>query len=850
MSLSLAQIAVDHVKTGTKAVVGDSVADCSLSLIRESVRSGRPSIICINGDRFAVVGEDEDGLYLHDGNNPAFYTDDSILSSGYDGAATILIEPPPEPKKSVFIRTPENEELNENLSKSIAENIHLIDNVCSVPDSWLPSHPVILTFKSPGEFETKEKIRGMTVGPQIMIFDHNDIPSIFYHELGHVYYASRLTESEKEEIDSIHKAQAGKFPPIFQSEWWHKTPEEMFATIYMWQLKSLAIDPGYASILEKFFPIGWALLHRIHARVHGELNREAEFERRKSDLQSLLKIPVSTRVGAQLHKAIMPMKSDQPIAMPASIQYDELARHKSHSWVEILNGDFAGKIVIMRQGYIDVPFMKATSNSHLIPKKILVRSKKGKTFERTVMVNPFDVIKEDKDKRAGHLARYERGIESLKAHGKSKNQIKESIIGLGLSDIATARLLVSLDTKFPIDIETDGTEPAPKNAIESVTKIIKDNQPSYPEKKEGKENPIHTIDIDKIKPEEGGQYRKKFDRASLLILAESIAEQGLLQPIVVRPDKKDKNIYRIIGGERRWRAMNILKEQGRLPEGTMNVVIPSKDGKEITDLEKDLMQLTENYVRADPTPLETAAKLQSILDQPDDVTGKKLTIKELVNKMGGNLSDQKIRGYLLLNKLDPTLKKLLESGDLGRSMGQLLGGIEEPNKQVQVFSLAMRKGWSVKQTANYIRDIRDQGTFFNLEDTLSDKQNRAAAELEKQGGKETSGQLNQRLQKFIQNQADFVKKFLDNDGVGLSTLGAIVAGDAEKGIAQVEQIMVEMQSVLNKMKAKNQAMNEPGLFMKAQRWANQVKLNRAYQALLTEWRQVQDAFSEYAINNK
>ena len=98
--------------------------------------------------------------------------------------------------------------------------------------------------------------------------------------------------------------------------------------------------------------------------------------------------------------------------------------------------------------------------------------------------------------------------------------------------------------------------------------------------------PIDQIHADRANP------RRTFDEAALEELAESLKHQGLLQPILVRKDGKG---YRIIAGERRWRAA----QKAGLTE--LPVII-----REASDAEAYELALVENIQRADLNPLEEA----------------------------------------------------------------------------------------------------------------------------------------------------------------------------------------------------------------------------------------------------
>ena len=105
-------------------------------------------------------------------------------------------------------------------------------------------------------------------------------------------------------------------------------------------------------------------------------------------------------------------------------------------------------------------------------------------------------------------------------------------------------------------------------------------------------------------PEYGKSLKKRFNKESLDELTNSIKEQGLIQPIVVRPDKSSSNKYEIIAGERRW----IASQNAGLHE--VPVVILNVD--DVKSLE---FAIVENVQRQDLNPIEEARGYQRLIDE-------------------------------------------------------------------------------------------------------------------------------------------------------------------------------------------------------------------------------------------
>jgi len=110
-----------------------------------------------------------------------------------------------------------------------------------------------------------------------------------------------------------------------------------------------------------------------------------------------------------------------------------------------------------------------------------------------------------------------------------------------------------------------------------------------------------TLPINEIIPNKE-QPRKTFDEAALNELADSIAQHGVLQPLLVRP--LTTGGYQLVAGERRWRASRIagLKE--------VPVIV-----KELTDTEAMQLAIIENLQREDLNPIEEAEGLQALIDK-------------------------------------------------------------------------------------------------------------------------------------------------------------------------------------------------------------------------------------------
>jgi ParB family chromosome partitioning protein len=152
---------------------------------------------------------------------------------------------------------------------------------------------------------------------------------------------------------------------------------------------------------------------------------------------------------------------------------------------------------------------------------------------------------------------------------------------------------------------------------------------------------VENIALNKLSP---GQYqpRKSFDEKSLQELADSIIEQGLMQPIIAR---KKENNYEIIAGERRWRAAKLAKLE------TIPVIV-----REINDRTASIIALIENMQRVDLSSIEEAEGIKKMIDEFG------MTHEEASDAVGKSRSA--ITNLLRLLQLTDFVKEKLISGDI------------------------------------------------------------------------------------------------------------------------------------------------------------------------------------------
>lgn len=187
------------------------------------------------------------------------------------------------------------------------------------------------------------------------------------------------------------------------------------------------------------------------------------------------------------------------------------------------------------------------------------------------------------------------------------------------------------------------------------------------------------IDIDKIFVNEN-QPRTIFDDEKIEELANSIKENGLIQPLIVR--KQNRN-YQIIAGERRYRACKLVGLK------TVPCII-----KDIDDKQMDTYAIIENIQREDLTPIEEANAYKTLLE----TYGMSQT--ELASKVGKKQST--IANKLRLLKLSDEVKEALKAKTITERHARAMLSLDQ-DKQETILHQVIDKSLNVKQTENLIK---------------------------------------------------------------------------------------------------------------------------------------------------
>ncbi|MDI1471761.1 MAG: ParB/RepB/Spo0J family partition protein [Thermodesulfovibrio sp.] len=196
-----------------------------------------------------------------------------------------------------------------------------------------------------------------------------------------------------------------------------------------------------------------------------------------------------------------------------------------------------------------------------------------------------------------------------------------------------------------------------------------------------KEEILQEIEIERIIPGTS-QPRTDFNEEALKELAQSIKEKGIIQPIVV--SRVGDGTFRIIAGERRWRASKIAGLE-RIP-----AVI-----KDVSPVEAIEIALIENIQREDLDPVETASAFDKLIREFN------LTQEELSTRVGKDRAT--IANYLRILKLPDEVKHYLKQGTITMGHAKAILSIEDTQRQIEIANIVARKSLSVRQTEELVK---------------------------------------------------------------------------------------------------------------------------------------------------
>jgi ParB family transcriptional regulator, chromosome partitioning protein len=197
---------------------------------------------------------------------------------------------------------------------------------------------------------------------------------------------------------------------------------------------------------------------------------------------------------------------------------------------------------------------------------------------------------------------------------------------------------------------------------------------------------VQRVALDKIRPS-ALQPRKQFSEESLRELADSIREQGIVQPLIVRARG---DFFELIAGERRWRAAQLLN----LPE--VPVITREADDRAVLEL-----ALIENLQRENLNAIEEAHGYSQLAEQ------FQLTQEEIAAKVGK--SRAVVANAMRLLKLPQTVQNFVREGRLSVGHAKVILGLADESNQKLAAERVIKDGLNVRQTEGLVAKLLKRG---------------------------------------------------------------------------------------------------------------------------------------------
>ncbi len=205
----------------------------------------------------------------------------------------------------------------------------------------------------------------------------------------------------------------------------------------------------------------------------------------------------------------------------------------------------------------------------------------------------------------------------------------------------------------------------------------------FSENSEEEKGGVTMLRVSDIEPRKG-QPRKVFDPEALSQLADSIAANGVIQPIIVR--KAAGGFYEIIAGERRWRA----SKMAGLSE--VPVVVMDTDDRKTAEI-----SLIENIQRENLNPVEEATAYKTLIENFS------LTQENVAQRVGKSRSA--VTNSMRLLDLPPEVLAMLSDSSLSAGHARALLGMQRKSDIIKAAELIKAKGLSVRATEDLVRKL-------------------------------------------------------------------------------------------------------------------------------------------------
>lgn len=234
-------------------------------------------------------------------------------------------------------------------------------------------------------------------------------------------------------------------------------------------------------------------------------------------------------------------------------------------------------------------------------------------------------------------------------------------------------------------------------------------------KQNGEASPVvGSVAVIKVKDIEANPFqpRTNFEESSLQELSESIKQHGIIQPITVRKLGYDK--YQLISGERRFKATQMA--------GLTEIPAYIRIANDQAMLE---MGLIENIQREDLDPIEISLSYKRLIDECN------LTQEQLSEKV--NKQRSTVTNFLRLLKLPAVIQKAVRDKDISMGHARALLSIDNEDKQLAIFAMALENELSVRQLEELARDekLQFKPKTTRVEKPLTTEDKQIAKKLEK-----------------------------------------------------------------------------------------------------------------------
>lgn len=191
---------------------------------------------------------------------------------------------------------------------------------------------------------------------------------------------------------------------------------------------------------------------------------------------------------------------------------------------------------------------------------------------------------------------------------------------------------------------------------------------------------IQKLLITRIQPNPD-QPRRYFEASALEELASSLKQYGVLQPLIVVP--LGDSTYRIVAGERRWRAAKIA--------GLTELPVIIREPAELQELE---IALIENVQRVDLSPLEQAISIERLHQQFN------LTYRQIAERL--SKAETTVSNLVRLLQLPEDAREALAAGKISEGHARAILSLKAfPEVQAQLLENILSKGWSVRQAEQF-----------------------------------------------------------------------------------------------------------------------------------------------------